>query len=175
MMVLSFTLLLIGLADRIVSAARAQVGVTVTYDPAYRRIAYPGGDVPQSTGVCTDVVIRAMRSVGVDLQRLVHQDMKRAFSQYPPKWGLRRPDSNIDHRRVPNLQTFFRRTGRAVSGPPRPGDFVTWVLPGGRDHIGVVTRWPLIVHNIGAGAREESIGTEWRRTGHYRWRFKPRE
>ncbi len=163
-----------------VRSVMGQVGVTVGYDPAYVKIAYPGGDVPIETGVCTDVVIRGMRAAGTDLQQEVHMDMKRNFSLYPKNWGLSRPDTNIDHRRVPNLMCFFRRRGyeRPVSAEPGsylPGDVVTWRLPNGMNHIGVVveTEIPdtgrrLVVHNIGLGARLEDILFTFPITGHYR-------
>lgn len=151
---------------RLVTAARAQVGRTVLYDPAYVRLAYPGGDVPQDRGVCTDVVIRAYRAAfGLDLQRLVHEDMARAFAIYPKTWGLRRPDRNIDHRRVPNLETFLTRRGAALplAAPWQAGDLITQRLPGNLPHIVIVTGarsalgQPLVVHNIGAGAQLEPI------------------
>ena len=160
-------------------AAVQQVGVTVNYDPAYTRIPYPNGDVPRDRGVCTDVVIRAFRAVGVDLQARVHEDMSRNFAAYPHKWGLAQADSNIDHRRVPNLQRWFERQHRSlrVSSNPadyRAGDVVSWKLPGGLDHVGVVSaqrsgKRLLVVHNIGAGAREEDVLFAWPVTGHYRW------
>ncbi len=164
--------------------ARAAVERTrhrVVYDGAYYRIPYPGGDPPDSIGVCTDVVIRAYRAVGIDLQRRVHEDMTAHFDAYPDRWGLTRPDPNIDHRRVPNLQVFFARHGRSlpVSGNPddyAPGDIVTWVLPGGLPHIGIVVdrpspdgRRPLIVHNIGRGPRLEDVLFRFPITGHYRY------
>jgi len=158
-----------------IAGAKAQVGKTRSYDPSYRRIAYPGGDVPIETGVCSDVVIRAFRRAGIDLQVLVHEDMKRNFAAYPRNWGLRGPDSNIDHRRVPNLAAFFRRRGRAVSGSDyKPGDIVTWRLPSGVPHIGIVSdvrrgdRY-LMVHNIGSGAQIEDVLFVYEVTGHYRW------
>jgi uncharacterized protein len=167
-------------ARSVVRAARAQVGVTVGYDPRYVRIAYPGGDVPVETGVCTDVIIRAFRAVGIDLQRAVHQDMRRSFAAYPQLWGHRGPDPNIDHRRVPNLMAYFRRAGRAlpISSDPgayRPGDIVAWDLGRGVRHIGIVSdrvsrrsnRY-LILHNIGAGTQEEDVLFAWRIIGHYR-------
>lgn len=165
---------------RLVSGARDQVGVTLGYDPAYRRIAYPGGDVPAATGVCTDVVIRALRLQGLDLQKAVHEDMAANFSAYPRQWGLKRPDRNIDHRRVPNLMTWFRRQGMALAlsrdtGEYRPGDIVTWDLGRGQTHIGIVsdrlsaTGEPLILHNIGAGTREEAILWRFPIIGHYRF------
>lgn len=162
-----------------VAAARRQIGVTRLYDPAYVVLPYPGGDVPQDRGVCTDVVIRAMREEGIDLQKTVHEDMRGHFALYPKKWGLRRPDRNIDHRRVPNLQTWFARQGWSLT-PSRsasaygPGDLVTWMLPGNLPHIGIVSDrkgmrgTPLIIHNIGSGTREEDILFAYPITGHYR-------
>lgn len=163
---------------QVASAAEKQVGVTTVYDPAYVRLSYPGGDLPIGRGVCADVIIRAFRAIGVDLQREVHVDMSRSFSKYPSLWGLRRPDRNIDHRRVPNLMRFFERRGKRL--PPRspyePGDIVAWSLPGGLYHIGVVTAdrvrgsdRPLMVHNIGRGAQKEDVLEAWRILGHYRW------
>lgn len=168
-----------GPAD-LIAAALAQVGQTVYYDPAYVKLAYPGGDVPLERGVCTDVVIRALRRLGFDLQKEVHEDMRRAFAAYPRKWGLTRPDRNIDHRRVPNLMTFFARQGKArplpvVPAAVEPGDLIAWSLPDGRPHIGIVTdrpsgtvsRW-LVVHNIGVGAQLEDVLLEFKIIGHYR-------
>jgi len=168
-----------GWPKELADAARRQVGRTVRYDPAYVRLAYPGGDVPADRGVCTDVVIRAYREAfGVDLQKLVHEDMARAFAAYPKTWGLTRPDRNIDHRRVPNLETFFRRTDSTLplAGPWRPGDLVTQRLPGNLPHIVIVAGHgsadepPLVVHNIGAGARLEPLPAA-KVTG--RFRFSP--
>ncbi len=164
-----------GLAVKLIAAARSQIGVTRLYDPAYKTLAYPGGDVPMDRGVCTDVIIRAVRATGSDLQRLVHEDMRRNFRAYPSKWGLKRPDRNIDHRRVPNLRVYFARHGKAASGPFRPGDFVTWKLDTGQDHIGILTdtragKGLLAVHNIGAGTVEEDILFRFKITGHYRWK-----
>lgn len=167
--------------DAFIAAAKAQVGVTRAYDPAYRQLAYPGGDIPLSRGVCSDVVIRAMRKAGYDLQVLVHEDMRAHFDAYPRKWGLRQPDANIDHRRVPNLATFFTRQGRAlpVTHDARdyaPGDIVTWRLASGVPHIGVVsdvaagdTSRRMVVHNIGWGAQLEDVLFAYELTGHYRW------
>ena len=179
---LAFLLALPLLADpRVIAGAKQQVGVTRGYDPAYRRIPYPNGDVPRVTGVCTDVIIRAYRTAGVDLQVLVHQDMKAHFAAYPKIWGLRRPDPNIDHRRVPNLATFFtRRGGRLAvtrSGAHyKPGDIVTWRLSSGVPHIGLVSDVPvrgtdrhLVVHNIGSGAQIEDVLFAYELTGHFRW------
>jgi uncharacterized protein YijF (DUF1287 family) len=165
----------------VIDAAMEQTRHSVTYDPAYTRIPYPGGDVPADRGVCTDVVIRAYRRAGIDLQKEVHEDMRRAFPAYPKIWGLSRPDTNIDHRRVPNLVTFFTRKGAALalSRDPsafRPGDLVTWDLTSGVPHIGVVVdakspdgRRHLIVHNIGAGPQLEDVLFAWTMTGHFRY------
>lgn len=166
-------------ADDLVTAAREQVGVTLSYDPAYRRLSYPNGDVPLNTGVCTDVVIRALRQQGLDLQQAVHQDMRANFRLYPKNWGLNRPDSNIDHRRVPNLMTWFKRQGWALplgqdAERYRPGDIVTWDLGGGLTHIGIISDRqagsgvPLVLHNIGRGTQEEDILFSFKITGHYR-------
>lgn len=169
----------------LVAAARRQIGVTVRYDPAYVVLPYPMGDVAQDRGVCTDVVIRALRAQGLDLQRRVHEDMQAHFDVYPKKWGLRTPDANIDHRRVPNLQTWFDRQGWSVpvrdrDDDYRAGDIVTWTLPGHLDHIGIVsdrrspfTHAPLILHNIGHGTREDDILFAYPITGHYRPRLAP--
>lgn len=159
--------------------AHAQIGKTVVYDPAYRELTYPGGDVPIERGVCTDVVIRALRAAHLDLQKAVHEDMLRAFDAYPKKWGLRRPNSHIDHRRVPNLQTYFERKKQSLpismeAKDYLPGDLVTWKLNSGLDHIGIVSNRstadgrPLIVHNIGAGAQLEDVLFGWAISGHYR-------
>jgi uncharacterized protein YijF (DUF1287 family) len=165
----------------VVDAARGQVNVTTIYDPTYVRLSYPGGDVPLERGVCTDVVIRAFRAAGVDLQQAVHEDMRRSFRSYPKRWGLSRPDPNIDHRRVPNLMVYFDRQGKSVAiGPDSSeylaGDLVTWDLGGGVPHIGVVTAdvdpasgRRLIVHNIGQGAKLEDVLFAWKITGHYRY------
>jgi hypothetical protein len=165
---------------RLVLDARSQVGVTLSYDPVYRQLGYPGGDVPLSTGVCTDVVIRALREQGLDLQKSVHEDMRAHFARYPKNWGLKRPDRNIDHRRVPNLMTWFQRQGMAIKVSDKPadyraGDIVTWDLGRGLTHIGLVSDrsdaagTPLILHNIGRGTREEDILFAYRITGHYRF------
>lgn len=166
-------------ARALAAAALEQVGKTTLYDPAYVKLAYPGGDVPADRGVCTDVVVRAFRTLGIDLQRELHQDMTRHFSSYPRLWGLARPDRNIDHRRVQNLRTWFGRRGHSVAVTARgedywPGDVVT-VDVGGLAHIVVVAAsWNaegtrrLIVHNIGAGAQLEDRLFEFPITGHYR-------
>ncbi len=163
----------------LIAAARGQVGVTVTYDPSYQSLAFPNGDIAPDRGVCTDVVIRALRQAwGIDLQLATNRDMKAAFSAYPKTWGLKTTDRNIDHRRVPNLQTLLTRVGTSlpVSSDPaqfQPGDIVTWMLPGNLPHIGILsdkraTSHPLVLHNIGAGAREEDRLFDFPITGHYR-------
>jgi uncharacterized protein YijF (DUF1287 family) len=168
---------------RLATAARAQVGVTRFYDPAYVRLTYPNGDVPADRGVCTDVVIRAYRALGFDLQELVHEDMRADFSAYPKAWGLKQPDRNIDHRRIPNLETFLRRRGARLA-PSRngfdyvPGDLVPWRLAGsGLPHIGIVdadryreSGRPRIIHNIGWGVRVEDILFQHRIIDRFRWR-----
>lgn len=154
----------------------------VNYDPAYRVIGYPNGDVPANTGVCTDVVIRAYRKLGVDLQKEVHEDMKSNFDKYPKNWGLTRTDRNIDHRRVPNLMVFFTRKGTAkpITQSPNdylPGDIVCWNLGGAITHIGIVSRKKstdgrryLIVHNIGSGQVLEDCLFSFKIIGHYRYK-----
>jgi len=166
---------------QMLDGAISQAGVTTSYDPSYVKLDYPNGDVPEVTGVCSDVVVRAFRKAGIDLQKEVHEDMKTAFSEYPKKWGLAEPDSNIDHRRVLNLMTYFKRQGKSLpisysSGDYEPGDIVSWQLGLGIDHIGIVTNMLsesedryLIVHNIGAGTRVEDVLLDWTITGHYRF------
>lgn len=167
--------------DRLAAAAEAQCGVTLFYDPSYVRIAYPLGDVPIDRGVCADVVVRAYRALGIDLQERVHADMAAHFGAYPRLWGLKRPDANIDHRRVPNLETFFRRFGQAFApsaapGAYRPGDLVTWRLDNRLPHIGIVSEErtadgvrPLMVHNVGLGARQEDVLFAYPMNGHFRY------
>jgi uncharacterized protein YijF (DUF1287 family) len=171
---------------KLVSAARQQTRSHVSYDGRYVRIGYPMGDVPSNRGVCTDVVIRAYRAIGIDLQVLVHEDMSADFELYPRLWGLTRPDSNIDHRRVPNLRRFFEHAGAEIrtvrpTAPASysPGDLVTWQLPGNLPHIGIVSDRrdpgsgnPLIIHNIGAGPAEDDILFAYPITGHYRYRVQ---
>lgn len=162
----------------LVSDARKQIGVTLNYDPAYTRLPYPNGDVSQVKGVCTDVVIRAMRLQGVDLQQKVHDDMSRAFSKYPTRWGLKKPDANIDHRRVLNLEVFMSRRGASLPlSDFQAGDWVTWrVGDKNLPHIGLVSNQkaadgtPLIIHNIGAGTQEEDVLHAFKMVRHYRWR-----
>lgn len=168
--------------ESLVEAAESQIGQTLLYDPSYVRIAYPGGDVPPDRGVCTDVIIRAYRQgLGFDLQKAVHDDMAANFSAYPKHWGLKRTDTNIDHRRVPNLQVFFKRRKAelAVSAKPSDylaGDLVTMMLPGNLPHIGIVSStWnddasrPLLVHNIGGGTQRQDVLFTYPVTGHYRF------
>ena len=167
--------------DALVAAAVEQTRHRVTYDGSYRVIPYPNGDVPADIGVCTDVIIRAYRAVGIDLQRLVHEDMRNAFASYPNLWGLKRPDRNIDHRRVPNLQTFLMRQGAALprsrnATDYQSGDLVTWMLPGNLPHIGIVSSTRassgrlMMVHNIGRGPQVEDVLFAYDVTGHYRYR-----
>jgi hypothetical protein len=184
--------------ERLAAAARDQVGITTSYDPGWTSITYPNGDVPRSTGVCADVVIRAVREgLGLDLQKLVHEDMMKHFDAYPARkaWGQTRPDANIDHRRVFNLQTYFQRGGAQlwVATGPVPGDkfpkllaagdILTWILNSGQPHIGVVVgvpraaaanaheTGPHVVHNIGRGAEESPLAafSPHHAFGHYRW------
>lgn len=175
--------------QRLADAARAQLGVTTGYDPTWTKLSYPGGDVPRSTGVCADVVIRAARdALGLDLQKLVHEDMVKDFDAYPARkaWGSRRPDANIDHRRVPNLEAYWTRVGARlwVAQAPTPGDafpkpievgdILTWLLDARLPHVGIAVsadRKPWVVHNIGRGAEESPIEAFClhRAAGHYRW------
>ena len=166
---------------QMLDGAIAQAGVTTGYDPSYVALDYPGGDVPEKTGVCSDVVVRAFRKAGVDLQKEVHEDMKAARSAYSTRWGAIGPDRNIDHRRVLNLMTYFTRRGKSLpvsnnATDYQPGDVVAWELTNGVDHIGIVTNMLsdsedryLIVHNIGAGTRIEDVMFAWIITGHYRF------
>jgi uncharacterized protein YijF (DUF1287 family) len=170
--------------EKITAAARKQIGVTVTYDSAYVSLTYPDGDVPRDRGVCTDVLIRALRDgLSMDLQQLVHEDMKSHFSVYPKQWGLSRPDKNIDHRRVPNLRAYFKRRGFEIPLPKgadpsgfAAGDIVTCTVPPHLPHVMIVSDRknssgvPLVIHNIGGGAREEDRLFEFPLTGHYRWK-----
>jgi len=166
----------------ILESANAQTESVTGYTQKYFTIAYPNGDVPKNTGACTDVVIRSYRAAGIDLQKEVHEDMKANFTKYPQKWGLRRPDSNIDHRRVPNLHAYFTRQGKSLPITNeglnfRPGDVVAWDLNGkGLTHIGVVSnKWNeskrryLIIHNIGGGTNLEDRLFDWKIIGHYRY------
>ena len=170
--------------DKLSDAALELTKDRVIYDPSYFTIPYPNGDVPSDRGVCTDVVVRAYRKLGIDLQKELHEDIRKNFSLYPSKkkWGLTRPDKNIDHRRVPNLQVFFSRFGKELSKTDNPadylpGDIVTWDLGGGPVHIGIVVNRKsrdgqryCIVHNIGRGQVLEDCLFSWKITGHYRYK-----
>jgi uncharacterized protein YijF (DUF1287 family) len=170
-------------SQRLVNAAIERTYHKVTYDGSYRRIGFPYGDVPSNTGVCTDVVIRAYRKLGIDLQQRVNEDMWQRFYEYPSfeKWGLLKPDSNIDHRRVPNLRSFFSRNGINLpithnANDYRPGDIVTWDITPNLPHIGIVTnlvtndlKRPIIAHNIGKGPQLEDVLFKLKITGHYRY------
>lgn len=166
---------------RLLAAAQAQIGRTLVYDPSYQHLGFPGGDVPLYRGVCADVVVRALRGVGVDLQREVNRDMRAHFAAYPQRWGMRGPDPNIDQRRVPNLETWFGRHGMALAPSRqaqdyRPGDIVSWRLERGRPHIGIVSDRrsrdglrPLVIHNIGYGVWEQDVLFDWQISGHFRY------
>lgn len=167
---------------QLAQAALLRTTENIIYDGRYQRIAYPGGDVDPAIGVCTDVVIRSYRTLGIDLQKNVHEDIRQNFSAYPSKriWGMSRPDTNIDHRRVPNLQAFFSRNGKSLppSRNPKdylPGDLVTWMLPHNLPHIGIVSEHksrrgtPMIVHNMGRGPELEDMLFVFTITGHYRY------
>ena len=163
-------------SQQIVLDARQQIGQTLYYDPAYTTLKYPMGDVPMIKGVCTDVIIRALRLQGVDLQKLIHEDMKKSFAVYPKKWGLKSTDRNIDHRRVPNIMTYFQRQGYEIKDKNyKAGDIVTWDLGKGLVHIGIISNQkslvnstPLVIHNIGSGTQENIILFDYKITGHYR-------
>lgn len=170
-------------AEKIVNRAKQEVIEGVRYDAGYVRLSYPGGDVPADRGACTDVVVRALRGAGYDLQRLVHEDMSRNFRLYPRKWRLTRPDPSIDHRRVPNLMVFLSRFGRelpkrttAAVDSWQPGDIVCWDLNGsGLTHIGILSDirgrrgLPLVIHNIGPTASHQDCLDNWKIIGHYRY------
>ena len=167
---LAFTVHVFALNLELARAAAKQVGVTTIYDPAYVQLRYPGGDLPPERGVCADVIIRAFRNIGIDLQREVHEDMRAHFDAYPKMWGLRAPDANIDHRRVPNLMKFFERRKKSAAGEFQAGDVVAWRLPGGYYHIGIIADdGRLVIHNIGRGAQKEDILHAFPIIGHYRW------
>lgn len=165
---------------KLLASAREQSTITKSYDPRYVQIAYPGGDVPRETGVCSDVIIRAFRAVDIDLQKKVHEDMAKNFVVYPRKWNLSRPDTNIDHRRVPNLMMYFSRVGKALpivenAQHFQAGDIVAWDLGSRQTHIGIASderklfaQRSLIFHNIGAGVQHEDVLFKWRVIGHYR-------
>lgn len=162
--------------SQIAASAEKIVDERIIYDPSYFSIPYPNGDVPADRGVCTDVVIRTYRVLGVDLQQRVHEDMMKSFDAYPARWGLKRPDTNIDHRRVPNLMTFFERHGSELPlNDYQPGDIVCWNLGNGVLHIGIVSSekgasgdWK-VVHNIGGGQVIEDVLSAYQQIGHYRY------
>jgi uncharacterized protein len=167
-------------SERLVSSAQKQIGLTNYYDPTYRKIGYPGGDVPMDRGVCTDVIIRALRDQGIDLQLSINQHMKTNWKLYPNNWGLTRPDPNIDHRRVPNISTYFMAKNLSVSTDPHkspylPGDIVIWDLGKGVLHIGLVSdsltekgdRY-MVIHNICCGVKEEDILMTYKIVSHFR-------
>jgi len=170
----------------LVASALRQTGQTHFYDPAYTQLDYPGGDVPLERGVCADVIVRACRAGGLDLQKEVHEAMTPRFRDYPQLWGPRGPDANIDHRRVANLRVYFRRFAQTLPVTDRgddyaPGDVVVWQLPQNRLHIGLVIdrrsddgRRPLVVHNVGRGTRAEDVLTAWPILDHFRLRPPPR-
>jgi uncharacterized protein len=170
--------------ERLNANAVEQTTQTAGYDPSYVKLDYPNGDVPLETGVCADVVVRAFRKAGIDLQKELHEDMRGHFAKYPKKWGAKKPDRNIDHRRVPNLATWFDRQGKSLpvtrnAADYLPGDVVSWVLSDGRPHIGLVSNIKVegadrhaVVHNIGLGARIEDVLFQWDINGHYRY-FSP--
>lgn len=167
--------------EKLVDAATEQTNYKVVYDPSYIRIDYPNGDVPENQGVCADVIIRAYRKLGMDLQKEAHEDMAENFDLYPKLWGLEKPDTNIDHRRVPNLMVFFKRKGQTlpITENPNdylPGDIVIWDLSHGKTHIGIVIdklssnkQRPLIVHNVGIGPKINDVLFEWKIIGHFRY------
>lgn len=162
--------------NKLVTDARSQIWKTLYYDPSYTQLKYPMGDVPLVKGVCTDVIIRALRHQNIDLQQRIHEDMKANFKKYPQKWGLKGTDKNIDHRRVPNIMTYFQRQGYQVNDQKYlAGDIVTWDLGKGLVHIGIISdkttmfsNTPLVIHNIGYGTRENDILFEYKIIGHYR-------
>lgn len=169
-------------AERIVNGAKLEVLNGVGYDSRYYTMTYPNGDVPSDRGACTDVVVRSLRNAGFDLQKLIHEDMKANFSAYPNNWGLAKPDSNIDHRRVPNLKVFFKRYGLTLptgtTGKDletwKPGDIVCWKFSTGQDHTGIISDvnarsgLPLVIHNCGMTAQNDNL-TRWKITGHFRY------
>ncbi|MDQ1611157.1 MAG: uncharacterized protein QOG00_1088 [Pyrinomonadaceae bacterium] len=171
--------------ERLVAAAVERTSHEVEYDPSYFKLDYPGGDVPEGKGVCTDEVIRSYRALGVDLQKEVHEDMAANFARYPTTFGLTSTDRNIDHRRVPNLRVFFERKGKSLpitdeATDYRPGDILTWDLNASQTHIGIMVDVPsatpgryLIMHNMGQGPKIEDILFAWKITGHYRYTGPP--
>lgn len=168
-------------AEKLSNAAISIIDKDIVYTPDYVSIKYPNGDVPAKTGVCTDVIIRAYRKLGIDLQKEVHEDMKANFSKYPKTWGLTKTDTNIDHRRVPNLEVFFERKGEKLkvtknASDYKTGELVTWMINGKLPHIGIVThlksedgKQNLIVHNVGGGQVLQDCLFSYEIVGHYRY------
>ena len=169
--------------EKLSNAAISIIDESIVYTPDYVSIKYPNGDVPAKTGVCSDVVIRAYRKLGIDLQKEVHEDMKANFSKYPTKWGLKKTDTNIDHRRVPNLEVFFERKGKKLpvsknASDYKTGEMVTWMIGGKLPHIGIVTHKkssngnPMIVHNVGGGQVAEDCLFSWEIVGHFKFKIE---
>ncbi|HFC31041.1 MAG TPA: DUF1287 domain-containing protein [Oceanospirillales bacterium] len=172
----------VSLANELVEAAKQRLEHFIVYDGSYQKIDYPNGDIDANKGVCSDVIIRSYRTLGVDLQKLVHEDMQKNFKAYPQIWGLNKPDSNIEHRRVPNLETFFKRHAKVLKITQNPsdyqaGDIVTWRLPKNLPHIGIVSDVPSntapkrlkIIHNIGLGPKLDDVLFNYKIVGHYRY------
>jgi uncharacterized protein YijF (DUF1287 family) len=166
--------------EKLSNAAISIIDENVVYTPDYVSLKYPNGDVPAKTGVCSDVVIRAYRKLGIDLQKEVHEDIKANFSKYPTKWGLKKTDTNIDHRRVPNLEVFFERKGKKLEVSDNPNDYktgeiVTWMINGKLPHIGIIIHKksidgnPMIVHNVGGGQVAEDCLFSWKIVGHFKY------
>lgn len=170
--------------EKLSDAAISIVNASIDYDPAYFSIKYPNGDVPKNKGVCTDVVIRSYRKLGIDLQKEVHEDMLKNFSAYPniKKWGLHKTDTNIDHRRVPNLEVFFTRKGEKLSvsnvaNDYKTGELVTWIIGNKYPHVGIITNKKssdglrlMIVHNVGNGQVLEDCLFDWKIVGHFKYK-----
>jgi len=169
--------------NKLVSAAKERLNHFIIYDGSYESIPYPNGDVHKNKGVCTDVIIRSYRTLGIDLQQLVHEDMKANFDEYPNNWGLKKPDSNIDHRRVPNLEKFFQRKGKSLvvsknSSDYQPGDLVTWLVSNNLPHIGIVSNIKSsrdsnrykIIHNIGLGPKLDDMLFNYKIVGHFSYK-----
>lgn len=167
--------------DKLSKAAISIIDASIKYDPTYFTIEYPNGDVPKNKGVCTDVIIRSYRKLGIDLQKEVHEDMKSNFLDYPKIWGLKKTDTNIDHRRVPNLETFFTRKGKKLevsddANNYKTGEIVTWIINGKLPHIGIVTNKisadgerPMLVHNVGNGQVLEDCLFNYKIVGHFKY------
>jgi len=177
-----FTVQSVSAQQSLAEAAKERLNHTVIYNGSYQSIAYPNGDVADSIGVCSDVVIRSYRTINIDLQKLVHEDMQNNFEDYPSIWGLTKPDSNIDHRRVPNLETFFKRKGKSLiisnnASDYKPGDIVSWRLDNNLPHIGIVSSFTSekdpnrykIIHNIGWGPKLDDMLFDYKIVGHFRY------